>query len=1299
MNTAVPSGVTLTSVESMEIQTSGSLGVAEVSPVTPLSAVKEIDTWNFPAATLSSITLASSTIENGDTLDVDADGIGAGVATTITYDGVTDNKWKIGATAYDSLALAVAAAVNAQSTTATAFVGTDGLVYTKADLTAWTFTYADAAAPAGTLTATKGTDADALVPGGKFSVAYGTSTLVTAALDATPTQAEAMTLIANAINAMAGSTVATVVGDYMTVSAPVAGTALPSYSVTYWANGTNTTANPSSYAVAKQDTVANQAARDAVTGVAGQAYDVSGFTDTTDVSVTTSNGMALKAAATQNVTVSGATGTVTVSGGKDVTVTDATADKAITVGNGAAGGDAAGKITITDTNNTGTAAITTEGGTDVTITTTANKASSGNIVVGHATNGQASGAVVVTQNTTNDATAAITAGNVTVTGGSTVNITANMTNTAVKAGTTGNNITAGTFTVTAGNTTTDVTVTQVATATDFANDASLGTKETSVVTFGALKAGEKVAISAGTLTTDSFANPTTSTDLVFTASKDLTAAEVAAAFASLTNADIQAAGGKVANGIFTGTLDAGWTSGAANGAAVTFTATAVGDATNEITVTTRNAGDADVALDSAKFGAVATNGTAPAASTLVDVTADFGAVVIDDNATASIKTVTLDGYDTATIGNTTALTALTTVSLSNSSGANIIDNGATATALTLNLNKITGATDIDNGAASVTDLTVNTSGAASSTVLTAAELKNLTVSGSQLLTLTTSTLTKLDKVVVSGTAGLTIGGTNEVDTVTSVNTSATTGTTTIAIDGTKATYVGGAGVDVVTLATGTALTKSIDLGAGDDTLVFSADVTGSSTTLSGGDGTDTLSMSVARADALDASAVSFYTNFERLTLNNANTAALTVDLANLGFTNYVTTSGTAGVVYTGAGTAASATEKFTFVYNGVEYTATLAGTDAAAFNTAIDTAVITGTTTQLGVNKVTATLTNTAADLTIVADDAANTLTAGVYNDTSTTATITGTDQALTLNKLAANATVVLTKDGAVTATLADATGSSDVVNVVANVAAANIDFGTFTAANVETINITANDTKADDNGDGTTTTAESAPEKATLTLTADKATTVNVTGSAAVALTLTGSTKVATLDGSSMTGALTVTSVSTDAAIVMKGGSANDTLISAATSTKADELHGGAGNDSLTANKGMTKMYGGEGADTFNIVVASTNVNSAATIMDLGSGDVIKFAGADAFKSAAVTLDTTAVFQDFANAAIASITSDNDLAWFQFGGNTYIVQEKNATNDPNVFMNDQDFIVKIAGLVDLSTASFNATSGTLEIA
>jgi len=56
----------------------------------------------------------------------------------------------------------------------------------------------------------------------------------------------------------------------------------------------------------------------------------------------------------------------------------------------------------------------------------------------------------------------------------------------------------------------------------------------------------------------------------------------------------------------------------------------------------------------------------------------------------------------------------------------------------------------------------------------------------------------------------------DAGTITSVDTSGTTGTTTLTINPNNATYTGGAGVDKVTTTTAVPA-KAISLGAGDDT--------------------------------------------------------------------------------------------------------------------------------------------------------------------------------------------------------------------------------------------------------------------------------------------------------------------------------------------------------------------------------------------------------------------------------------------------------------------------------------------------
>jgi S-layer protein len=246
------------------------------------------------------------------------------------------------------------------------------------------------------------------------------------------------------------------------------------------------------------------------------------------------------------------------------------------------------------------------------------------------------------------------------------------------------------------------------------------------------------------------------------------------------------------------------------------------------------------------------------------------------------------------------------------------------------------------------------------------------------------------------------------------------------------------------------------------------------------------------------------------------------------------------------------------------------------------------------------------------------------------------------------------------------------------------------TAAAVETVNLTATDTAP------VTATGAASIQTSTLTLTAAAATTVTVNGNAALTLTMTGSDKVTSINASAMTAALSVTSVNTTTVTTLTGGAGNDTLTSAATSSSADVLIGGAGNDTLTANKGLTTLTGGAGNDVFVIPVASVNSSSFATITDFAVGDRLKITAADSFTSAKVALADTAVFQDYANAAITAITANNGLAWFQFSGNTYVVKELDNGTNATTFVNNEDFIVKLTGLFDLSTAVFSNSDDSL---
>jgi S-layer protein len=294
-----------------------------------------------------------------------------------------------------------------------------------------------------------------------------------------------------------------------------------------------------------------------------------------------------------------------------------------------------------------------------------------------------------------------------------------------------------------------------------------------------------------------------------------------------------------------------------------------------------------------------------------------------------------------------------------------------------------------------------------------------------------------------------------------------------------------------------------------------------------------------------------------------------------------------------------------------------------------------------------------------------------------------GGNKDLTLDKMLNSATVELlganTDALGLTVKLKDATGTSDVVNLVADAAeAANVNIGLVTVAGVETINLSAMSAKFVD----------------TVALKAAAATTVNVTGKGNVNLDLTGSTKVTLVDGSAATGKLVVATVGT-AATTVKGGSGDDTLTAMGNN---DTLLGGVGADTLIVKGSLVTLTGGAGADTFDVSNVTANVNSYATITDLSAGDLIKFSGTAAkFMASKVELASTAVFQDYANAAI-NLTDKGDVSWFQFGGNTYVLEHV-SLNTASSFNNAEDIIVKITGAVDLSTAAFSSSADTLLIA
>lgn len=244
--------------------------------------------------------------------------------------------------------------------------------------------------------------------------------------------------------------------------------------------------------------------------------------------------------------------------------------------------------------------------------------------------------------------------------------------------------------------------------------------------------------------------------------------------------------------------------------------------------------------------------------------------------------------------------------------------------------------------------------------------------------------------------------------------------------------------------------------------------------------------------------------------------------------------------------------------------------------------------------------------------------------------------------------------------------GTTDVLNVTI-AADDTVAAGTLTVANVETIKITADDTKLD--ADGTADTH-------TMTLTADAATTVNISGNAGLNLTLTDSDAITKIDASGNTGGLTVDlSEITNAAnafVTLTGSSADDTITM------------GIGNF----------ITGGEGDDTFTATAAGADpvaATSFSTIMDFEAGDKLEITGM-ATLADKVALTAEMSFDAAVTEALKSATNA-EAAWFEYQGNTYVVLE--ATGNDNVF-GEGDYLVKLNGIVDLSDAAVD--SGVLTL-
>ena len=144
----------------------------------------------------------------------------------------------------------------------------------------------------------------------------------------------------------------------------------------------------------------------------------------------------------------------------------------------------------------------------------------------------------------------------------------------------------------------------------------------------------------------------------------------------------------------------------------------------------------------------------------------------------------------------------------------------------------------------------------------------------------------------------------------------------------------------------------------------------------------------------------------------------------------------------------------------------------------------------------------------------------------------------------------------------------------------------------------------------------------------------------------------------------------------IISGGAA------AASGTVDVTTDGASGADSVT---------GGAGDDAFGITALSLDQANMVTVNDFQVGDALIFglnANAGTFLDSAI--DVSAAGDLDTALDIADTGTANNISWFNFESNTYVIAEGAVDNDQAA-----DSIVKLAGVLDLSDSSVaNAATG-----
>jgi len=139
-------------------------------------------------------------------------------------------------------------------------------------------------------------------------------------------------------------------------------------------------------------------------------------------------------------------------------------------------------------------------------------------------------------------------------------------------------------------------------------------------------------------------------------------------------------------------------------------------------------------------------------------------------------------------------------------------------------------------------------------------------------------------------------------------------------------------------------------------------------------------------------------------------------------------------------------------------------------------------------------------------------------------------------------------------------------------------------------------------------------------------------------------------------------------------------------TGSGADSIDGGNGADTILSGTGLDTITSGAGSDVIDV---STNSNTLefATVTDFSAGDRLFFStggtGAGSTTLSKVSLSSAATLSDYINAAASGDGSTTaTVKWFNFGGKTYVVQDR---SNSTLFAAGTDRVIELQGELDLT--------------